>query len=46
MNEQIDVDECLLLVVVEIYAGLTGGKHFTFLDLQKAYLHMEVEEES
>ena len=46
VNPQLDVDYYPLTRIDNIFAGLSGGKHFSVLDLKQAYLQMELEEKS
>ncbi|XP_021359256.1 uncharacterized protein K02A2.6-like [Mizuhopecten yessoensis] len=45
VNSMLQVDKYPLPKIEDIFANLSGGKHFTKLDLRHAYLQMEVAEE-
>jgi hypothetical protein len=45
LNQCINVDQYPLPRIDEIFSNLSGGEHFTKLDLKNAYLQMQIEEE-
>lgn len=45
INPVLQIDKYPLPKVDDIFANLSGGKHFTKLDLRHAYLQMKVEED-
>ncbi|XP_056009456.1 uncharacterized protein K02A2.6-like [Ostrea edulis] len=45
LNPNIEIDQYPLPRVDDIFSSLTGGHHFTKIDLKNAYLQMEVEED-
>ena len=46
VNPQFDVDPYPIPRIEDIFAGLAGGKQFSVIDLWRAYLQMELEEDS
>ena len=46
VNPQLKVDQFSLPRIDDILASLSGGKHFSMIDLRSAYLQMEMDDES
>ena len=46
VNQEIVVDQYPLPRIEDIFANLSGGKHFTKIDLRNAYLQLEVDDAS
>ena len=46
VNQEIVVDQYPLPRIEDIFANLSGGKHFTKIDLRNAYLQLEVDDSS
>ena len=46
VNPNLQIDQYPLPKIDDIFANLSGGKHFTKLDLRTAYMQMEMEDES
>lgn len=45
INPELEIDEHPLPTIDELFATMAGGKKFTKIDLQQAYLQLEVREE-
>lgn len=46
VNPVLQAEQCPLPIIKDIFATLSGGQHFSKVDLAEAYLQMEIKEDS